>query len=116
MAEVCEILKRTFYDMKKTLFTLIASFALASCSQITKPEPVQVTEHDSVQNGHIIALADEVNHLHKRIDSVNAANLQLARLVLRHDSLIGAKSEKAQRRENTGRFIGGILKGLIPGL
>jgi hypothetical protein len=102
--------------MKKTLFTLIASFALASCSQITKPEPVQVTEHDSVQNGHIIALADEVNHLHKRIDSVNAANLQLARLVLRHDSLIGAKSEKAQRRENTGRFIGGILKGLIPGL
>lgn len=102
--------------MKKTLFTLIAAFALASCGQITKPEPVKVTEHDSIQNGHIIALADEVNRLHKRIDSVNAANLQLARLVLKHDSLIATRGEKAQRRENTGRFIGGILKGLIPGL
>lgn len=102
--------------MKKTLFTLIAAFAFASCNQTTKPEAVLVTEHDSIQNGHIIAIADEVDRLHKRIDSVNAANLQLARLVLRHDSILAAKSEKAQRRENTGRFIGGILKGLIPGL
>lgn len=101
--------------MTKKLFFIIAlTYALGACQ---KPAPhIAVTPHDSVQNGHILMLADEVNHLHFQIDSIHEANIEMAKIIIRHDSILAARSEKAQRRENTGRFIGGLLKGLIPGL
>jgi len=102
--------------MKKTLFTLIATFSLASCDYYEGRSGADLTAHDSIQNGHILMIADEINHLHFQIDSIHEANVAMAKIIIRHDSILAAKSDKAQRRENTGRFIGGILKGLIPGL
>jgi hypothetical protein len=102
--------------MKKNIIFLFAAFALASCDYYEGRNLAEVSPHDSIQNGHILALADETEYIRHQIDSLKRQNLELARIVIRQDSIIQSKLDKASRRENTGRFIGGLLKGLIPGL
>jgi hypothetical protein len=50
------------------------------------------------------------------IDSLSAQNIQLAKTIMYVDSCQQTKTNKADRAERRGKFVGGLLKGLFPGL
>ena len=50
------------------------------------------------------------------IDSLSAQNIQLAKTILYVDSCQQTKTNKADRAERRGKFVGGLLRGLFPGL
>ncbi len=105
----------------KNLFILPLLLFLGCNEKKTQLEALQISdslqlEYLAKQGRYIEALANETEALKWQIDSLKTQNRALAFSVIKIDSAISAKSEKSQRRENTGRFIGGLLKGLIPGL
>jgi nitrogen fixation/metabolism regulation signal transduction histidine kinase len=51
-----------------------------------------------------------------RIDSLKAETEALAKTVIYLDSCQQAKTIKQDRAEKRGKFVGGLLKGLFPGL
>lgn len=54
--------------------------------------------------------------LESRIDSLEAETEALAKTVIYLDSCQQAKTQKADKAEKRGRFVGGLLKGLFPGI
>lgn len=50
------------------------------------------------------------------IDSLHIQNKALAKTALYLDSCNQQKTQKADRAERRGKFVGGLLKGLFPGL
>lgn len=51
-----------------------------------------------------------------RIDSLSAETQALAKTVIYLDSCQSSKTIKQDRAERRGKFVGGLLKGLFPGL
>lgn len=51
-----------------------------------------------------------------RIDSIKTQTKAVAESVIYVDSVATTKTSKSERAERRGRFVGGLLKGLIPGL
>jgi len=58
----------------------------------------------------------DVAYLNSRIDSVHVQNQALAETVLYLDSCLQNKTQKADRAERRGKFVGGLIKGLFPGI
>ena len=52
----------------------------------------------------------------KTIDSLNKKESVLARSIVYLDSCNQAKATRVERAEKRGRFIGGLIKGLFPGM
>ena len=52
----------------------------------------------------------------RTVDSLNKKDSVLARSIVYLDSCNQAKATKADRAEKRGRFIGGLIKGLFPGM
>jgi hypothetical protein len=71
-----------------------------------------VAEAESWSAGAAVAHA----YQEKQIDSLKSETKALARTVLYLDSCLQAKTQKADRAEKRGRFVGGLLKGLFPGM
>jgi len=55
-------------------------------------------------------------NLEEEVDSLNAQSKALAKTALYLDSCNQQKTQKADRAERRGKFVGGLLKGLFPGL
>jgi hypothetical protein len=55
-------------------------------------------------------------YLETRIDSLKEANAKIVQATIYIDSCQASKVQKADRAERRGRFVGGILRGLIPGI
>lgn len=55
-------------------------------------------------------------YLESRIDSLKEANAKIVKATIYIDSCQAAKVQKADRAERRGRFVGGLLRGLIPGI
>lgn len=51
-----------------------------------------------------------------RIDSLKEANAKIVKATIYIDSCQSSKVQKADRAERRGRFVGGLLRGLIPGI
>jgi len=58
----------------------------------------------------------DVAYLNSRIDSVHVQNQAFAKTVLYLDSCNQAKAQKADKAERRGKFVGGLIKGLFPGI
>lgn len=54
--------------------------------------------------------------IESRIDSLNTETKALASTVIYLDSCQQQKAQKQDKAERRGRFVGGLLKGLFPGL
>jgi hypothetical protein len=52
----------------------------------------------------------------KTIDSLNKKDSVLAKSIVYLDSCNQAKATRVERAEKRGRFIGGLIKGLFPGM
>lgn len=64
------------------------------------------------------AKADSITivRMNKTLDSMKVADRAMVRSILSLDSINQDKTSKADRAERRGRFIGGLLKGLLPHL
>lgn len=51
-----------------------------------------------------------------RIDSLKAETEALAKTIIYLDSCQQSKAQRAEKAERRGKFVGGLLKGLFPGL
>lgn len=71
-----------------------------------------VTEAEAWSAGAMVAHA----HQDQQIDSLKSETKALAKTVLYLDSCLQSKAQKADRAEKRGRFVGGLLKGLFPGM
>jgi hypothetical protein len=54
--------------------------------------------------------------IENRVDSLQAQNKALAKTIIYLDSCQSEKVRKGEKAERTGRFVGGIIKGLFPHL
>jgi ligand-binding sensor domain-containing protein len=57
-----------------------------------------------------------IHHLGNKIDSLKLADKTLAKTIVYLDSCNQNRTNKADRAEKRGRFVGGLLKSLFPGL
>lgn len=71
-----------------------------------------VEESDKWAKAAIFRIAN----VETRIDSIKTQTKAVAESVIYVDSVATTKTGKAERAERRGRFVGGLLKGLIPGL
>lgn len=55
-------------------------------------------------------------HLEKKVDSLNAKTMKVAEATMYLDSCQAVKTTKSDRAERRGKFVGGLLRGLFPGL
>lgn len=55
-------------------------------------------------------------NIETRIDSLKVETAALAKTVIYLDSCQQQKAQKQDKAERRGRFVGGLLKGLFPGL
>lgn len=51
-----------------------------------------------------------------KIDSLKTSTQNLAKATIYLDSCQSNKSQKAERAERRGKFVGGLLRGLFPGI
>jgi hypothetical protein len=51
-----------------------------------------------------------------RMDSINSKTIQVAKATMYIDSCQAAKTTKSDRAERRGKFVGGLLRGLFPGI
>lgn len=58
----------------------------------------------------------KTSNLEKRIDSLKLENQALAKTVLYLDSCQQVKTQKGERAERRGKFVGGLLRGLFPNM
>lgn len=63
-----------------------------------------------------MGLMTRIIHNDVRIDSLKASTHNLAKATIYLDSCQSNKSQKAERAERRGKFVGGLLRGLFPGL
>lgn len=55
-------------------------------------------------------------HLENKVDSINSKTIQVAKATMYLDSCQAVKTTKSDRAERRGKFVGGLLRGLFPGI
>jgi len=63
-----------------------------------------------------MALMTRIIQHDTKIDSLKASTQSLAKATIYLDSCQQNKSQKVERAERRGKFVGGLLRGLFPGL
>lgn len=63
-----------------------------------------------------MALMTRIIQHDTKIDSLKASTQSLAKATIYLDSCQSNKSQKVERAERRGKFVGGLLRGLFPGL
>lgn len=58
----------------------------------------------------------DVASVNQRIDTLHIQGQALAKTVLYLDSCNQVKAQKADKAERRGKFVGGLIKGLFPGI
>jgi cell division protein FtsL len=58
----------------------------------------------------------DLANINQRVDSMHKQNEALAKTVLYLDSCNQIKAQKADKAERRGKFVGGLIKGLFPGI
>lgn len=92
----------------------IIPFVLFGCAQSADLATVNA-RIDSL-NSRIVEVENRIIELNAANDSLHYQVVGLARTNIYLDSLVAAKQGKVERAERRGRFVGGLLKTLIPGL
>lgn len=73
---------------------------------------------EMAQNSYSSSVKDSTFkvRIYKSLDSLNQKDSVLAKSIVYLDSCNQVKTSKVERAERRGRFIGGLLKGLFPGM
>lgn len=93
---------------------LLAAVLLVGCAQSPDLNKLH-TRIDSI-NDRLVSAENAIVLLKETNDSLHNQVVGLARTNLYLDSVVASKQGKAERAERRGRFVGGLLKGIIPGL
>lgn len=95
--------------MVKKIIWVIIGLWLLGCNPIVK-DPTAELKQDSINQSVNFSL----QILQQQIDSLKQEKVVLAKSVLYLDSCQQLKATKAERAERRGKFLGGLLKGLLP--
>lgn len=79
-------------------------------------EHKKLDKHIAENDSWVLGQAARLGCLEESIDSIKIRNAAFAKTILYLDSCQQAKAQKADRAEKRGRFVGGLLKGLFPGM
>lgn len=63
-----------------------------------------------------MGLTMRIAHDEMRLDSIEAKTLRVAKATIYLDSCQEIKTTKSERAERRGKFVGGLLRGLFPGI
>jgi hypothetical protein len=95
-------------------YLILLVFAVVSCKPQIDPNKVnQLEAVAATQALQIERLAQETELFKWQIDSLKRENKAIIGVLVKLDSAYYARSEKSIRRENTGRFVGGLVRGLF---
>ncbi len=106
--------------MDKVKFCDLASFVLAVALGVVsfnfynfkKEVKSDIVRIDST----LVANHSQSILLSSQVDSLQSASKILGKSILYLDSCQIQKSQKADKAERRGRFLGGVIKGLFPGM
>lgn len=109
-----------FQGMGKITIHQVVSFAMFFTLAVLnynfytfKKETIRVAKQsDSLRT----ELAIQNWNMKFKIDSLKVQNKEIAKTVLFLDSCQIMKTNKTDRAERRGKFVGGLLKGLFPGI
>jgi hypothetical protein len=101
----------------KNLFVICCLF-IVSCTG--KPENQEVLYEKNPFAEPIVLIDSATINRISKLESQTQAQDSAIRVLVKHamysDSLLQDRQKKSDRAEKRGRFWGGVLKGLIPGL
>lgn len=97
------------------LFLLAINYAIDFMSYSENQENLQ-RELRLVKIQSFSRLNPKFDSITHRLDSVDLKLSRLARASIYLDSCQQARTARADRAERRGRFVGGLLRGLFPGL
>jgi len=63
-----------------------------------------------------MGLTMRIAHNEMRLDSMQNATMKVAKATMYLDSCQATKTTKTERAERRGKFVGGLLRGLFPGI
>lgn len=63
-----------------------------------------------------MGLTMRIAHNEMRLDSMQNATIKMAKATMYLDSCQQVKTNKSDRAERRGKFVGGLLRGLFPGM
>ena len=76
----------------------------------------QLTDEISTANEAALSAVIRTGNLEESVDSIKVQIKGLGKTVIYLDSCQQNKAQKADRAERRGKFVGGLLKSLIPGM
>ena len=76
----------------------------------------QLTDEISKANEAAFSAVIRTGNLEESVDSIKVQIKGLGKTVIYLDSCQQNKTQKADRAERRGKFVGGLLKSLIPGM
>lgn len=82
----------------------------------TKVAHTKIEKHIEESENWAAGAVFKLAAMESDIDSLAKQNKALAKTALYLDSCNQQKTQKADRAERRGKFVGGLLKGLFPGL
>jgi hypothetical protein len=95
-------------------FVLAVSMAVVSYNFFTFRKEIK-SDIVSIQTS-LAFTQSQTSFLSHQVDSLQSTNKIFAKSILYLDSCQVNKGQKAERAERRGRFLGGIIKGLFPGM
>jgi hypothetical protein len=106
--------------MKSISFTHVALFVICIALGMFFYDTYQIktTQQNIALKQELInsQLNQRLDSLEKAVNRANSNNAVLAKSVLYLDSCQQTKMVKQDKAERRGRFVGGLLKGLFPGI
>lgn len=79
-------------------------------------EHKKLEKHINENDSWVLGSTSRIVSLECSIDSLRIQSKAVAKSVMYIDSCNQAKTNKQERAERRGRFVGGLLKGLFPGM
>lgn len=105
-------------EINKDTFILFCLFILYIGGDIytARVEHQKLEKHIDENDTWVLHSTGRLINVECSIDSLRAQNKALAKSIVYLDSCNTAKNHKQERAERRGRFVGGLLKGLFPGM
>ncbi len=105
-------------EVSKDTFILFCLFIIYIGGDIytARVEHKKLEKHITENDSWVLGSTARIIHLEGSIDSLRAQSKGVAKSVMYLDSCNQAKNHKQERAERRGKFVGGLLKGLFPGM
>lgn len=103
-------------DLIAIISGLISLAVSVSCLYMTSHLSSRIDNLHKQTDSSATAIKQDVVRISARLDSAKKIEKELAKTIIYVDSIQTSKAAKSDRAERRGKFVGGLLKALIPSL